>query len=434
MNRRIVHLLFLTAICKSSQAFCEAPRTLNLAQALDLFHVHGFDLLIADAAIADANGDVAVAHAIANPSVSLTYGRSFYTSCPAGGCGSVPSYYAVQVSDQAAISDSLSGKRGLRHDVATAALEAAKLSRSDSERTLVFQVKAQFEQVLVGQLALQFAHEAADANSTLLAKTEAQAAAGKIGESDILRVKTLKLESDQAVDQTSETLRKARAGLAYLLGIREPVPNLVVAEPRLQHFEALPAFQAASHDSLLSRALAARPDVRAQRARLASMEAALALGKRKRFPDIALSLGYSQQGSDPSGTSPPTFSIGLSAALPVFYLQRGEIEKAEAQVQTARVQLSKLEATVVNDFEAAYADFVGSQALVRRMDEGGLLATAGKAKDAVLKSKELGVATVLDVLNAVATYIATNVEYQNDIAAYWTSVFEVELASGAPVQ
>ncbi len=414
----------------------QLPGTLTLDDALAIFRTHGLDLLIADAAITSADGDVTIADAIPNPALTLGFGRSTYFSCGVpGGCPAPPSLYSIQISDQAAIEDTLSGKRKLRVDVASAARRAAKLSREDAERTLAFPVKSQFEQVLVAQLALQFANDTAAANATLLDKTREQAKAGKIGDADVLRVKTAKLESDQAVDQADAALRKARAQLAYVLGVRTAVPEFTVHAPDLERYALPPKLASATRDSLLARAMASRPDLHAQEAQLASAEAQLRLQRRERFPDIALSVGYSQQGVDfTNSPTPPTIAVSLSAPIPVLYQQQGEIRKAEAAVRTQRLQVEKLRATIVNDVASAYADFRGSQALVQRMVTGELLDSARDAKDAVLKAKELGAANLLDVLTAVATYIATNVEYNNDVASYWISVFELEQAIGSDLR
>ncbi len=410
----------------------QLPAKMSLAQALARFHEHGLDLLIAEATIESAEGDVTAANAIPNPSLSLGYGPyAFYFRCtnPAG-CSRPPSSLSVEITDQAAIADTLSGKRRLRVDVASAALRAAKLGRADAERTLVFQVESQFEQLLLAQNALKFAEDTAEANALMLEKAEKQREADKIQRPDLLRVKVAKLESDQAVDQAQQGLRKARAELAFLLGVRTAVPDFTVEEPQLEHY-ALPGKLASStHDALLADAFAGRPDLRAQEARLASAEAALALAKRQRFPDITLSLGYTQQGTTDQASSPPTFAIGLSAPIPVLYRQQGEIHKAEAEVKTQRLEVDKLRATIVNDFEAAYADFTASQALVKRMEDGTLLETARQAKDDVKLLYEKGGAQLVDYLVALSTYISTNVEYLNDIAGYWTAVFELEQAVG----
>jgi cobalt-zinc-cadmium efflux system outer membrane protein len=41
-----------------------------------------------------------------------------------------------------------------------------------------------------------------------------------------------------------------------------------------------------------------------------------------------------------------------------------------------------------------------------------------------------GAATLMDFLDAQRTYIATNVEYLQDLSNYWTAVFQVEQAVG----
>src|SRR5262249_39309106 len=157
-------------------------------------------------------------------------------------------------------------------------------------------------------------------------------------------------------------------------------------------------------------AFVSRPDLQAQQAQLAGAEAGLALARRQRFPDIALSIGYTQQGTTDLASSPPTFTIGLSMPIPVLYQQQGEIHHAEATVRAQGLQLDKQRATIVSDFEAAYADFTASQALVRRMEDGALLETARQARDDVELLYEKGSAQLVDYLVALATYIATNVE------------------------
>jgi cobalt-zinc-cadmium efflux system outer membrane protein len=407
---------------------------MTLKDALEVFRAHGLDLLIAEANIQSAEGDVTAADAIPNPSLSLSYGPSFYYHC-SGSCPTF-NYYSVGVTDQAAIEDTLSGKRRMRVDVASAALRAAKLGRTDAERTLIYQVKSQFEQLLLAQDAVKFARDTADANSQMLDKAQKQRDVGQNQRPDLLRVKVAKLESDQDVDQALQALRRARAQLAFLLGVRTAVPEFTAQQPELEHYGLPAALTTASHDDLLAQAFAARPDLAAQEAQLASAQAALSLAKRQRFPDITVSLGYSQQGTDggsnaaDAASSPPTFIIGLSAPIPVLYQQQGEIHKAEANVRTQQLQVQKLRATVVNDFESAYADFLGSQALVKRMQDGELLDSARQARDDVKLLYEKGSAQLVDYLLALSTYISINQEYLTDVVQYWTAVFELEAAVG----
>src|SRR5712692_7737250 len=98
-------LLFPISVAADQKPF-------TLEGALRLFRTHGFDLIIADAAIVIAQGDVAIAEAIANPSLSFTRGSTFhYNSSLCEGCSSTS--VSGGITDQAALSDNLSGKRRL---------------------------------------------------------------------------------------------------------------------------------------------------------------------------------------------------------------------------------------------------------------------------------------------------------------------------------
>ena len=45
-----------------------------------------------------------------------------------------------------------------------------------------------------------------------------------------------------------------------------------------------------------------------------------------------------------------------------------------------------------------------------------------------------GAATLMDFLDAERTYIATNVEYFQDLTAYWTAIFQLEQAVGVELR
>jgi len=84
----------------------ELPAVLRLDDALRLLRERGIDILIAEAAISAAEGDVRIAGAVMNPALSLSYGRSFtYGHCSdvqgnLSSCGNLPEpQYGVGLSD-----------------------------------------------------------------------------------------------------------------------------------------------------------------------------------------------------------------------------------------------------------------------------------------------------------------------------------------------
>lgn len=419
------------------------PPKLTLQSAVQILREQGLDLLIAEAAIQSAEGDLKIAEALPNPALSLGYGRSIAKRTTEGDPLADPpvptsTRWVIQrdpvlgasLSDQASIQSLIFGKRSLRSDVGRAALAASRMSRVDAERNLVSLVKQQFVLALVAKSVLEFTREVQATLSHTLNLMETRYSAGAISEADLARVETAKLESDQAADIAVLNYRAAQVGLAFLLGIRSQVPDFELDEPGVLHYSLPQSLQGVSRDGLLRDALQRRPDLKALQLQKQRAESSISLAKRMRIPDIALSLSYTQQGTmEGVAITPPTLTLGLSAPLPLLYQQQGEIKKAEADYRTQVLQFQKAEAQVVSDVETAHAAFISSEQLVKRM-EGRLLDRAKRARDLVSFQYQKGAASLLEFLDAQRTYIATNIEYLQDVTAYWTAVFKLEQAVG----
>jgi cobalt-zinc-cadmium efflux system outer membrane protein len=408
-------------------AATDLPPILSLDDALKIFRARGLDLLIAEAAVKSAEGDVGVAGAVPNPVVNGAYGRVFNYDAGCDQCSA--NVWQVGLSDSAAIEDSLSGKRSLRLKVTRNALAAAKLSRADAQRTLEFQIKAAYLQVAQAVLAYRFAKEVTDAEAKILTVFQARYSNGAINEGDLARIQTQKLESDQALDSAVEATRQARVALAFLVGVRGPVTDFDV-DTSILTYAVPPPLADATEDGLLRAAFERRPDLVATGYQKASAEAAIALARRQRFPDIALSVNYSQTGTGGSAIQPPTLTFGVSAPLPVFYQQQGEVKKAEAAYDTNALGQAKATAQVVSDVAGGYSAYLGAKRLVQRMETGGLLKSAKIARDITRVQFDKGAANLTDFLDAQRAYIATNVEYIQDVTNYWTAVFQLEQAVG----
>jgi cobalt-zinc-cadmium efflux system outer membrane protein len=406
------------------------PAQLSLDEALGIFRQRGFDLLIAEAAVQSAEADTHVAGAVPNPIANLGYGRVLNYDASCDGCSA--NQWTAGVSDNSAIVDSLSGKRSLRLDVAHAALSAAKMARVDAQRVLEFQIKQAYVQIALAQHALDFAKEVQDSNVKTLDLNKRRYTAGAINEGDLARVETAKLEADQAVDNATLNVRQARVALAFLLGVRGRVPDFAVQQDVL-NYRVPGVLQSATPDGLIKEAFDVRPDLKQLGFQRDRAQAAIALAKRQRFPELALNLQYTQTGTGGTAIQPPTVGIGISGPLPLFYQQQGEIRRAEADYNTQSLQQAKVSAQVVNDVEAAYASFSQSRRLVERM-ESTLLERARTARDITKRQFDGGTATLIDFLDAQRIFIATNLEYLQDLTTYWTAVYSLEQAVGTELR
>jgi cobalt-zinc-cadmium efflux system outer membrane protein len=410
----------------------QPAQPLTLEDALKTFHSRGFDLLLADAQVRGAEADVQSAGYIPNPAVQLQYGRIVDPAySPAPNTGQSSNSYTVGLSDQAAIFDTLAGKRGLRKDVANAALRAARMSKVDAYRTLDFMVKQQYVSLAAGQSALDFAKEVQLATTKTLDLQKLRYPK-VINEGDLARFETTKLEADQGVDQAEQNLQTSRVQLAFLLGERTTTPDYV-ADVNMMKFALPSKLGSATLMDLERQAVATRPDVQAQVHQEERAQASIDLARRQRFPDIAISAQYSQTGTGINPVSPPMVSIGLSAPIPLLYQNQGEIAHAEADLYSQSVTRRKLEAQAVNDVASAYAAFVVSRRLVERM-ESSLLERSKRARDITELQYNAGSTSLIDFIDAERTFIATNFEYIQDLTAYWTAVYQLEEAVGTDLR
>ncbi len=422
-------LLILIAPALGAQTRHEAPSQapLTLQSALERFRSKGFDLLIADTSVAEAAADVTTASAVQNPQLSLARGTTRnYDPSQCAGCSSTS--VSASITDQAALSDLLTGKRRLRVKVARVALGIAQRGRADTERTLETTVK---QQVLQAELAKQSLANARDQQrlaTDTLRLVGIRYKAGAISEADVARADVQKLEADQAVDTAVQSLESAQAGLAYLLGY-ERTPDGFDVSDDLVRSTAVPRLESATYDDLLRDALAYRPDLAAAALQIARAESSLALARRQRIPDFYPSLAYSAEGTGQNAIQPPTYTFGIAANLPIFYRNAGEIARAGADLQAQKVVREKVAAQVGADVGSAFASYESAKSRVSRMD-ASLLSRAARARDLVRLQYEKGAASLFEFLDAQRTWLATQAEYLQNLNDYWTAVFQLEQAAG----
>jgi cobalt-zinc-cadmium efflux system outer membrane protein len=402
------------------------PSFLTLDAALDLLRRRGLDVLVADAAVRTAEANVQTAAAIANPQASFSTGPMLNYSASGPGCtGCSREVVNAGVTDGAALVDALVGRRLLRAEVARDALAAARLSRADALRKLEFQVKQQYAQIILQAETLALDLEIQKSLEATLKLSRLQYPR-LIDEGGLARVEVQKLEGDQALSSDVQTLRQAKVGLAFLLGVRRLCPDFEVDREALK-FRVPGALDGASPAALLQRAVAQRPDVAALGYQRLRADAGYELAQRGQVPAVTLGVEYSSWGTGQAAVTPPNLMGQVQATLPVFYQQQGELRRARADRDTQALQHAKALALVASDVETAFAAYKAYRELIERM-EGGLLARAKTARDIVETQYRAGTLTLSDFLDSQRTFVATRQEHLNDLFAYWRAVFQLEQA------
>lgn len=402
------------------------PAQLSLDEALRLFQSRGLDLLLADSAVAQVEGDLRIARALPAPQLALSTGKTqgYIPQLP----GQSDRSYGATVSDGGAFGDLLSGRRGLRVRTAEAALRAARLGRKDAQRTVGTQVKMLFVQLALAKLNLDLSTQVRDGARRTLELVQKRYSAGAVSEVEVSRAEVAFLETEQTLDASRQSMDATRASLAFLLGERGPVPSFE-AVGSFDHPQVPTELATATPQALLDMAWAHRPDLAATLAQVEKAEAAFSLARREWVPDTGWSLGVSQQGTGQDALQPRTWTLGLSLTLPSPSRVQGDTARARADLQSQGLQRQKLEAQVAMEISSGWANFQsGSHRLVRM--EGRLLDQAKKAADLVAFQYERGATTLLDVLDAQRTWISVKAEYLQNLNDYWNGIFQLEQSLG----
>ena len=418
---------FLIATLLAAAAEAALPAVLTLPEALRLFHERSFDLLLAETQVASARGDEVAAGAIPNPALSGSVGRSFgydATECP--GCSALA--IGVGLSDQAAISDVLSGKRSLRVTTARAATEAARLSRDDAERTLRLALQQAVVDAALQRALLDLSAELLEFARETERLDTARLEAGAISEAELLRAQVAEIEAERATDLAAQAERAARSQLAALLGVRAPLPEFRV-DPDLLESAARLALPAQDASAMLVAALRARPDLLALESQEERARGQLALARRQRIPEVTLSAQYAQEGTGNAALTPPTLTFGASLPVPLFYQQQGEVLRAEADLRAQTAQREKAKARLASEIVIAYGAFVSSRKLVDRL-RGGLLDRARRARDLTRVQYDKGAARLFELLDAQRAFAQVRSEYLQDLHDLWLNLFRLEAVAG----
>ncbi len=269
-----------------------------------------------------------------------------------------------------------------------------------STEDLIANVKQVYYQILY----LKTLAQAQEEQLSLLKRQHQEAAfkyrLGKIAKLDLLYFERALREEEAALLATKENLRLAKHLLALLMGEERP------------DFEVTGDLQAAPSDLPAEEEgetyLAARPDVKAAALRVKQAEASLERAKRAYWPTVALFSSYGRRAGAGLHHDEEVWTAGLRFELNLFdsggkrnrlrenqaqvlaaeeHLKavrlkaREEILTALTQIQTARAQLEKYQAT------EAYAREVFERERVRYQTGAGAVTDLLSAQEAWLRAK-----------------------------------------------
>lgn len=388
MRRLLVSLLFLPAAL-----FAQAPQVLSLSEAEAQWRAHSRELRLAEAAVGGASADVQAAGQRPNPTASMNVlSISPWSGYREGGWKDKKMDTQLRVDQVIERGD----KRDLRVKGAEARLEAARRNLDDAGRTQLLALQSAYFDLMLAQDRRRITAEAAELYARAVEAAQLRLRAGDLSLVELSRQQIERARAENDARLALSDLERAQAALAYLLGREEDARQLVAGDP----------WPPLAASVLTEKSLERRADVEAARLRVVAAENArdLARAQKKRDVTVGFQLEHNLQNA-------PTNSYGFGVSVPLFIWHEfeGEIARAEADLDAARVQYERTLALARGDVDQARSVLTSAEERRRRL-ETGLLADAEKVAKAAEFAYKKGAMGVMDLLDARRTLRQVQIE------------------------
>ena len=396
-----------------------AQQSLTWEQVKERFQAANPTLRAGEINISEAKAAEITAHLRPNPSFGVTVDQIVPFS-------NNPDHYRPLTNAQPVFDFSYlherQRKRELRTEAAKEGTSIAVSQQTDLIRTLTYQLRNAFVQVLQAKAVHQNAVDNLKYWDNELEISRERLKAGDIARIDLIRLELQRVQFETDLENSNITLRSSKIQLLQLLNDRTPVERFDVTGPfdftpqttRLEEFRAIAATN--------------RPDLTAasQSVLLAKTNHSLAVANGSTDPTIDV---------DFTARNPPIpFYFGVNINIPLRIFDRNQGEKLRTQLDIGKNQkmLDAAQTQVFSDVDSAYNALTGALNLLRPYKEK-YLAQAAEIRDTVEFSYRQGGSTLLDYLDSEKAYRDVRLAYLNLIGNYLTAAAQMNLAAGREV-
>ncbi|QEH32354.1 Cobalt-zinc-cadmium resistance protein CzcC precursor [Aquisphaera giovannonii] len=396
---------------------------LTVGDAIDFLIRENLGLIAMRYEIPMAEADVLTASLRANPvfyadTQLVPYGR--YSRANPGG----QTQYDVNITHPL----DLNRKRQARTVVARAAKQTVEAQFQDAVRQQVDNLYTAYVDVAAAELTRVYSQKQAEGIARLLTLNRELFSKQQIPRDPIDQL-TAQLEQAQLqVRESAQAVSRATRTLAQILNVPRAQALSTRIHDRIRDDRPLPQ----SEEQLIDTAMQSRPDLTAMRMGLHRSQHEVQLAKRERLSDFFLLYQpYTLQDNRPFGLKSPTsWAVGLTAPMPIYNRNQGNIERAKINVTQTQVQLMQLERQVQDEVAEAAREFVLSRDAFLEI-EREILPASRRVLDAAWKRYIGGSNTILEFLDARKDYNERVRDYRDALVRHRRAMLDLNTAVGA---
>ena len=317
----------------------------------------------------------------------------------------------------------LGNRKARRMEVAERTVSVSEARLTGVLRRQLFDLKRTYYDSVLARMLLGIEQENRDNFEGLVKFNTVRFEEGYIAEGDLLKVRLERTKFDFAVANAELALRRTKIRLLELIGEADfERATKVDISNRLQ----VPAVEL-NLSQLKEAALANRPEIKVAEAELALAQSSIKLERSRAKGEVTPYVGYKRVGVD------NTVLAGVTVPLPIGNRNQSGIARAEAEEKVSDTNLQIVRNGTLAEVEAAYRAYETAREQVRAY-ETGLLKQADESREIQLGAYQEGAAELITLIEAQKTRTEVRANYYRAIFEYYTSIFQLELATGTDIK
>lgn len=317
----------------------------------------------------------------------------------------------------------LGNRKAVRTELAERTVAVAEAQLTQVLRRQLFDLKRTYYESVLAREILGLEQENRDNFEGLLRFNKTRFEEGYIAEGDLIKVRLERVKFDFAVATAALNFRRAKIGLLELVGDNDFA--------RAERIDVRSGFDVPNVKldlgQLRETALASRPEIKVAEAEVARAESALKLERSKAKGEVTPYAGYKRVGVD------NTVLAGVTVPLPFGNRNQSGIARAEAEQRIAETNLQFARHHALAEVEAAFHAYETAREQIRAY-ESGLLKQADESRDIQLAAYQEGAVELISLIDAQRTRTEVRANYYRAILDFYTSIFQLELATGTDIK
>ena len=319
---------------------------------------------------------------------------------------------------------SIAGRRKAAGRVAQQAAVVEQYNLQDLLRTLRYQLRTTFYDLVFKQQTLKVYNTEINSLSRTVNLYQTQFEKGNVALKEVIRLRAF-LFTLQSEKQALLTDMAAEQSDLHVL-LRDPTGTTYTPVVDLGRTRNL-SLNAYSEQQLTDTALVLRTDLNARRASLEQQNLNLNLQRKLATPDLAVGYTYDNAGSYINNYS----ALTLGMAIPIFNRNQGNIQVAQAQIAGGKLLVDQQQLIVQSEVHQAYQLAVRSDELFQSTDRD--TAPFARLMTGIEQSYAKRVLTVVEYLDFFESY-KNNLVQLNTLRANRVRAFEqLNFAVGKPI-